>query len=358
MTLRERLDRWIFDGYGATAGGLALYRMAFVLFVVLFVAPGHSSTEDFAALFGFPAAFYAPPPGPMQVFSGFPPAWVGGVVQGLLSLSLAALFVGYRTRLAAVLTGALFLFGYGFSYAFGKINHNILFVLVPLVMAPSGWGAALSVDARRGVRRPVARWTLSMLALLVGFGFFTAGFAKLIGGWLDPTTHATQGHLVKQFFVRGRQDLLAPQALGLSNGFVWEVLDYLTVFFELGFLVAVFVPRLFRLFAAAAVLFHCSTVLMLNIAFTFNLIVYAAFLPWDAAYRGLRPWWQRATAGASAAWWVPAAGLVALMVLGSPLLWLDPLLPFTSDLSGRDLVAHGLALAVVGAVALRAVRNG
>lgn len=345
--MRAALDRWIFDSFDVRARGLALYRIAFALFAFLFVAPGHGQYGNFAFIASFPDAFFLPPPGPLALFEGFPPGYAFEALHLLVNLSLAALLFGWRTRFASVLTALLLLAGYGFSYSFGKINHNLLFVLVPLVMAPSGWGAALSLDARAGrsAGRVLRSWPLVMLALLLGFAMFTAGFAKLIGGWLDPSTHATQGHLVKQFFVRGRQDLLAPFFLSVDQPLFWEALDWATVLFEVGFLAAVFHPRATRLFAALAVFFHLGTMLMLNIAFTFHLIVYAAFIDWRRAAARL----PRLPSPNAQSWGLLlmlATGLLFYGV-GSPLLALTDPGTFASDLTVKDLLAVGGAALLV-----------
>lgn len=354
----DRFDRWIFDSFQVTPEGLGLYRIGYALFTLLVVAPGHGAYTRFADIATFPDAFFLPPPGPMMLAPDFPgPVFFHGVVL-LLNLCLVALLLGYRTRLASVLTTVLFLIGFGFSYSFGKINHTMLFVLVPLVMAGSNWGAAYSVDAlrRRGPAPEVASWPITLLALLLGFGMFTAGFTKLIGGWLDPSTHATQGHFIKQFFTRGRQDFLAPVFTEITHPVFWEILDWATVLFEMGFLVAILHPRTTRLFAALAVCFHNSTVLMLNISFAVNLPVYAAFLDWSR-WRLSAAFPPKMLAQRIVTVPVLLAGTAFFFWIGSPLLWLDRLFPFRSDLTAVEVLAQFTALALVLVFGMQALRR-
>lgn len=351
-----RFDAWIHDTFRVDETGLALYRIAYAGFALFVIAPGHDSYTDLVSFAGLPDAMFAPPPGPMALFTGFPPTWLAYGILLLLNLSLAGLLVGYRTRTAALATGLLFLVVYGFSYSLGKINHNILFVLVPIIMAGSGWGGALSYDALYRIRREARSWPLTLLAVIIAFAMFTAGFAKLLGGWLDPSTQASYGHLLKHFHVRGRTDLLAPYAVNMDSGFVWEALDYLTVLFELAFIAAVARARSIRLFVALAVVFHFGIMMALNISFHFNLIAYAAFADWTKMGRIVRRRLPTIEPTRTIQVALPAAAAFLGFVFfaaGSPLLWLDWLVPIQSDLLAREVLILIIATTLVVYVGIR-----
>ncbi|MDQ7039557.1 MAG: HTTM domain-containing protein [Rhodothermus sp.] len=350
----DRLDGWLFDAFRPTARGLAAYRMAYALFVLLILDPGHSPYFNFHPLSELPDSFFLPPPGPMQLFTGFPPRGFFVGLHLLLDLSLVALLFGYRTRLASWLTGLLFLVGFGFLFSAGKINHVLLFVILPWVMSFANWGAAWSLDARQGRTRPVVEgWPLALLALLIGFAMFTAGFTKLLGGWLDPSTQATRGHWLKQYYVVGRQDLLADLVTAPLPAGLWELMDWGTIVLEIGFLPAVFVPHLFRWFLGLMVLFHLGTALLFNITFVQNLIVYAAFLNWNriAAYvPSLR------LSSRLSALLIPLLA-VAFYEWGSPVRRLDTLVAFSSDLSLTELVANIAAALIVLGTGITGLRS-
>ena len=293
----------------------------------------------------------------MMLVPDMPPAPFFYGLHLALNLGLAAVLFGYRTRAASLGVGLLFLIGYGFSYSFGKINHNMLFILLPFVMAFSHWGAAYSLVARAGRRGTVQAWPLTLLALFTGFAMFTAGFPKLLGGWLDPSTHAVQGHLISHFFVRGRQDLLSALFVPIRSGLFWESLDWATVCFELGFLPAIFHRATARAFAFIAVTFHFFVMLMLNIAFTFNLIVYAALADWPSVEMAARRWTTHGRVFRPPTWAL-RLGMVAVGVFffaaGSPLLLLDAGFSFSSGLTVRDCLAMTAALLLAMGFALRA----
>ena len=357
--IRSQLDRWIFDSYRVCPEGLGLYRITYALFTLLFIAPGHAEYASFSFVASLPDAFFLPPPGPMQLAPGFPPNVFVEGLHALLVLSLVAVLFGVYTRTTSIATTLFFLLGYGVSYSVGKVNHNILFVLLPAVMAFSNWGAAYSFDARRNrTSYTVTSWPISLIVLTTGFAMFTAGFPKILGGWLDPSTQAVHGRLVRQVFVHGRRDLLAPLAVDIHNPVLWEFFDVATVVFEVGFLVAVLHPITTRLFAAGAVAFHTGVMVVMNIVFTFHLIVYAAVLPWSRIADRLprSPFRNRQT---QSRWY--ELGLQGGLVLstaaffyavGSPLLWLNDTTHFTSDVSAVDLIAFTLAWTLLVAIGM------
>lgn len=280
----NRFTHWIFETFSVSAEGLGILRIFTSLVILFFLIPGQGSTH-FMFLSEMPGDYFAPPPGPMLLLDGFPSYAVFQILHTLLLFSLAGMLLGYYTKTASIITGLTILILQGLIFSIGKVNHEILVALVPAVMAFSNWGAAFSIDStRKGFSCKVNSWPLTLLALFIGFMMFTAGFPKILGGWLDPATQATQGHLFNQFFVRERDALLAAWFVNLDNVVFWELLDWATVLFEVGFLGAVVSGKWFKRFVCLAVLFHFSTMMMLNIAFLPNFLAYAVFLNWTEIY--------------------------------------------------------------------------
>jgi uncharacterized membrane protein YphA (DoxX/SURF4 family) len=273
--LLYRFNQWVFESYALPAEHLGLYRIFYASFMLFLVGiPGY------AWISAFPDAFFHPPLGVARLFSGFPPPYVLHLFSVTLVVLFLALLFGYRTRAASVLITLVALVANSFDYSFGKINHTVLIWILPLVMSFSNWGAAYSVDANRDdppspVR--VEAWPITLMSVLLGFAMFSAGLPKLMSGWLDLGTRAVKEKLLYQVYVNNRHEFLADFFVSLESAPFWELMDWATVVFELGFLAAVISPSVFRLFTGAAVIFHTTSLLMLNIGFMFHVIVYLLF---------------------------------------------------------------------------------
>jgi len=279
--------------------GLALARIFYAATALIL------GVSSFTWISQSPPAFFDPPIYSIAVlWDSFPGYWFLQSLSTGICILFILLFFGYRTRITSLLlTGALIL-GYSFGYSFGKIDHNILMVVFPGVMAFSGWGEALSVDSvrRDGGSKAVdvasAAWPVALMALLIGFGYFSAGIEKLPWLDLDPTTHGARSWLVRGYFVWERQEFLAPLFVAIDSQYFWEVMDIMAVLFETGFLLSVLHGRIFKAFVAVAVAFHLVNYLMLNISFAGMIRVYALFMPWALIlqYRGRlydEQYWQK-----------------------------------------------------------------
>lgn len=286
---KKSFDEWIFDTYSVSNEGLGLFRICGSLYILFFLIPGRGLSH-YEFLSSLPNDFYLPPPGPMMLFESFPPYIVFQVIYGLIILFVIGMLVGYRTKLMSISSGIMILVMQGLIFSIGKTNHEILVALTPIIMSFTNWGNSFSVDSIRATtkKEKPESWPLVLLSLFVGFMMFTAGFPKILGGWLDPSTQAVNAHLFRQFFVHNREAFLAGYAIQFHNDFLWEILDWITILFEIGFLVAVWKAHWFRFMVMFVVFFHFSTSLLLNISFMPNFIAYAAFLNWDKIYQAIK----------------------------------------------------------------------
>lgn len=337
-----RVDRWIFHGYPARVGDLAVIRVLYASYMILGRFPRALWVLD------SPTAFFAPPPGPAAMFTDWPS---DGVILGLnwaYLLALIALLVGWKTPVASLASGLGFLALGCWSYASAKINHDVLLGVLPLALAASGWGRWWSLDARgpgSSPGEPGRGWCLSLLALMIGAAMATAGWAKLSTGWLDPTTHATYGYLT-QFYARGGGGPLAELALTSRPEWLHELADWAAVSLELGFLAAAFWRPAFRWCLGLAMVFHLGNWLLFDIPFGSNVVAYGAFVPWSRLVPSR--WLSRAPRPST----LGAVGLLALgygawMMLAEPTLLWSSRANSSSPALERAIILIGTAIAVL-----------
>lgn len=246
------------------ARSLSIYRVLFAGAVLLMF-------PDFTWIRHFPDALYAPPPGPMRLFGGFPPTAALVALTAAVALCAACLLLGVKVRAASwLLTGCL-AYGYGLSNSLGKIDHNLLLVLTPAVLALAGWAPGARV-------RP---WVLQLWAFTIGVAMLTAAIPKLMAGWLNPTSHAVRGLVSQQVYTYGQDTPSAVLASHLTAGWVWEPADWVTPLLEASIVIlAVLGLRWFRAGLGLLALFHLGVLLTMTIAFAPSVVTYGAFVAW------------------------------------------------------------------------------
>lgn len=330
------IARWALD-----PRSLAVARIGFAVYLLTVV-----DLEALAFVGALPADLWTPPPGPMRVVASPPgPGLMRGLIASIEILAVLVAF-GWQTRATSIALGLAFALASGLSFGTGKVNHDLLLWLTPLMMSGQ-WGRARSVDALAGRGRDaVEPVVLACFAIMVGFCMFSAGLPKLLGGWLDPRTPATYGHLVRNFYVAERTRGLASAFLSIRSPLFWEPADWLTVAWEIGFLFAVARPRWFRAFIAYAVVFHALVLLIFNIDFSANLVAYAVFVPWVEGDEPGSPTIDERRAR----WWLAAAVATAAVLVLVP----SPLMLLRDAVGLRRLPG---AVAVIVAVLVVAVRG-
>jgi hypothetical protein len=279
----ERVDAWCRRG-DFTVEDLAVYRIIYGL-IMLVTLPGYGKI----AL--RPESQFDPPPGPIMLVPSVPPRAVLESLELVVAVLVVFLILGVHTKATSLLLVTALMTGAGLNYSFGKIDHGIFTLLVPGVMAFSGWGGAMSVDAHVAARsgRPrtdAKQWAVRLLAFMIGLSFLTAGLAKVQAGWLEIHTHAARAQFVQGYVRDGRDHLLAPTMLRVHDiGILWEALDWFTVALECGLIVSVLWWRTFRIAIAFGAMFHLGVLLVMNIQFSANVIAYGAFVRWGLLLR-------------------------------------------------------------------------
>lgn len=277
-TLLNRFDAWTDDG-PFTARDLGLARIIYSL-LLLVTTPALRATSD------MPAVTWHPPFGPLRLLDAPPPPAVTTAIAVALSAGLVMLLLGVFTTWASLVVGVGYLLNDGIGNSYGFVAHYILVAVVPLTCCWAGWGRRYSVDAllRRGrdtrTDEDVPQWPLRLLALCIGAGFLTAAVPKILAGWLDPSTQAAYGHIVKGTINRGPQHL-AQSAADLHAPLFWELTDWATVALEASVIISVLSWRWFQGVLVALMSFHLGIAFTLNIAFAANVLTYVPFVLWS-----------------------------------------------------------------------------
>ena len=341
-------DRWLFRAFDVDAKSLAIFRALFAGTLLAMYVPRGTAAAELPLFFSPPvclaAAWEAPQP-PAVVF----------VLNAALTAALACLLVGFRTRAASLWTAALILALQSIGCSLGKIDHGVLLCAAPAFLAFSRWGDAYSVDAAAGRARgdvPARKrtggrgWPLATFAVFLGLSMATAGWAKLTTGWLDLSTHATHGHLLKNAYVYDRSTAAGEWVLGVRSGVLLELMDWSAVAMELAFAVAFVSRRAFAAALVAAASFHVGVQLGFGICFWPNCLIYGAFVPWSRLAPATAGGWlpRRPAARALAAAALIALGTVRLTatgwVPGEPFAWVQRGLVFAAGLVAAWVAAR------------------
>jgi hypothetical protein len=280
---------WISDGYRPASRPMAVLRIAFATYVLIW-------PRNIEWIGPMSAVGFAPPPGPFALLSGPAPMGVIHAFEILRALVALWVLIGWKTRIASGSLSLVLVVCSGLAYSFGKTDDLILYDLAPLMLGLAGWGSAWSVDAWRRRAAQPSGYAMFVYATLVAVGMFTAAAAKAATGWLVPTRQATR------FFVAvsaggPRSGPLTDWVLRVDNAVFWKLLDYATLLAEGGLVIAVFIPTLFRIGLLVMSLFHLGVWLLLGIDFHLHAFVYAGFFlvpaaRWFGEIALVRNWWR------------------------------------------------------------------
>lgn len=269
------LDLLIFESFKTKYRDLAIYRTIIGLFFL------KESIGKGYWLKNVDSIFFSPPIGLTALFTTPFPHSLIVILNIVLAISSSALIIGWFTKANSLITGFAFMTINSCMYSYGKINHDILFTLTPIVLAFSGWGNNLSLD-KKSEHKAIKEtsWPIALMSLIICVAMFTSGWAKLNSGWLNPLTYSAQGHLFINYFVHERTTLISELLINhVTSPILWELIDWLVVIFELSFILCWFGGlRLFRLWCSFACFFHLAIFLTFKINFSANIIAYTICL--------------------------------------------------------------------------------
>ncbi len=199
------------------------------------------------------ADHFHPPLGPFTLLETFPDPWVIIVIESVTYALLALWVAGVgRWRVGALLSCFLMVTS-GLTYSTGKIDHDLVILLCPLLLTLGG------------------KWPEKSLTFCLAVYFASSGFAKI--SWLSFDSQASLSWALTYFYGYGKSAPLLAWSLSNFPGWIWEVFDQLTVWFEL--CVPLVILRPFRRYIFLSIpLFHLTTILLLGIDFSRLLLIY------------------------------------------------------------------------------------
>ena len=275
MRLHKFYEEWIFNAYLCTSFQLGLFRIAFTFILIFFVGVPQFSNK----IIDFPNGFFNPPPLFGEFFSGIPPILYFKITDVILFIGFFCTLIGLLTKVCGIISASISIINFGFIFSTGKIDHSFLVWFTLFMMSFSGWGKKFSIDSiifnTKNIK--VQIWPISLLSLSLGFAFFTAGLIKLISGWLGSSDSMVRAFFLRNYYIQQKQDYMAKIFENFNFQLFWEIGDWFTILFEIGFLVVVFQTSLFRFFTLLANLFHGMIMLMMNISFQSFFSVYLLF---------------------------------------------------------------------------------
>ncbi|HEY0366325.1 MAG TPA: HTTM domain-containing protein [Pyrinomonadaceae bacterium] len=218
----------------------------------------------------------------------------GGILtlKTLMLLSLLLSTAGFLTVISTKTSLLLVLFYQGLLRSFGHFNHDemiAIYFLVVLAFTPCG--DACSIDSRLNKTRKdrpafAYAYPILLMQLLLAWTYFSSAVIKLrVAGWkyLSPDNLPA---LAIFHSLDNLHDTAFRGAFWLPQ--VREYLPYVVGFaliWELLFPLAIFLRRLRWLILAIGVVFHFSTLFLMNIFFPHQLLMYVVFVDWDILRR-------------------------------------------------------------------------
>ncbi len=296
--VEHRYVHWLTRPAHNAAGRMGLYRIVYSLFYLWFL-----SHMRFSELSLVPHSLWDP----TILFRRLSP--LPGIayptMEILLVMALVLLLVGYKTRLATLIT---LLMGFGLAiFRTGLLTQERTILVptfyVPLFMLLSNWGATYSVDAllrqKRGLPAvdPKASswryiWPARGLLVIISLLFLSATITKCIQiDWLANPRFVGDFVLskgVESYLRNGFPIHPLGLYLGRNNALAIPT-QYGVLLFEGAFVLVLFSRLAQAIILRITPIFHSMNTLLLGIPFISVLSIYAAFPDWQDFYERFYP---------------------------------------------------------------------
>jgi hypothetical protein len=214
-------------------------------------------------------------------------------LKALMVVALLLGALGVWTGVTTKASAALVLFYEGLLRSFGHFNHDemvAVYALVVLALVPCGDGFALG---REGGEAKRAGWVYGypvlLVRLLVAWTYFSSALIKLRVAGLGYVNADNLPSLAIFHSLDNLHDTQYRLAFELARFREYTTpLVVLVWLWELLFPLAVFSRRARWCVLGFGVVFHISTIFTMNVFFPYHLVMYLAFVDWQAVADRLR----------------------------------------------------------------------
>ena len=213
----------------------------------------------------------------------------------LLAISLLAATIGSFSSLTTKSSALLFVFYEGLLRSFTHFNHDempAVYILFVLAVAPAGDGCSLDRWLGRTSARAagiVYGYPILLMRALLAWSYFSSGLIKLrvAGlGYLKPDNLPSMAIVHSLDNLHDTHFQLAfwlPQVRQYT-----PLIMALVLLWELLFPLAIVSKRARVVLLLMGVLFHVTTLFVMNIFFPYHLAMYVVFIDWEAIYIRLK----------------------------------------------------------------------
>ena len=210
------------------------------------------------------------------------------ILKVSMVVSLTAGAIGFLTPVSTKTSFLLVLFYQGLLRSFGHFNHDeMLGVYCLVVLAFTPCGDEFSVDQwfrKRRKDRPAFAYAypILLMQLLMAWVYFSSALVKLRVAGRSYLTQENLPALAIYHSLDNLHDTSFRLAFWLP-----QIKEYLPIVvglvlaWEFFFPLAVFFPRLRWPILGGGVIFHISTLFVMNIFFPHQLVLYLLFINWD-----------------------------------------------------------------------------
>jgi predicted DCC family thiol-disulfide oxidoreductase YuxK len=223
----------------------------------------------------------------------------------VISLTLST--IGYLTPLTTKTSALLVLFYEGLLRSFGHFNHDemlAVYFLIVLACSPCGDGFSVDSLARKSAKKGqlIYGYPILLMQILMAWTYFSSALIKLrVAGlnYFGKDNLPTLAIMHSLDNLHDTQFRLAFYLPAIRNYLPFAI--FMVLAWELSFPLAVFWKRVRWWFLGVGILFHLSTLFVMNIFFPYQLAMYVVFVDWPRVatwlanrrlLRGPSSWWR------------------------------------------------------------------